>query len=178
MLVERVALQAVPEYARIDRAVVELAVSRLLHGKAGFERALNAGFRAMELRQPCVASFIATELTEQEHPRVRELGYFLAVLIFRAFEEAFGPRLAGVGWPDLHRTALHLVADSELRSRVRGQTYSEDAIALGQPALVRRLRGELEHAVGDDPEIGGTALEQFYEKLLVVVWVLTHAVLP
>jgi hypothetical protein len=71
-----------------------------------------------------------------------------------------------------------LIADGELRSGGAGAFYSEDAIAVGQPALVGVLRDEVDRAVRDDPEAPWEALDAFYESLLVMVLVFTQAVAP
>ena len=57
-------------------------------------------------------------------------------------------------------------------------SYSEDAIAVGQPALIGLLRTEVDRAVQEQPDAPWEALDPFYESLLVMVLVLTHAVAP
>jgi hypothetical protein len=179
MFVERVALDEVPGYARIAPAVLNAVLSRMLCEPAGFARLLDAGFRAMEMRQPCLADYVAAEVAELPSPRVQGLGYFLAVLVFRAFEEAFGRRLASVQLQDVTAMLERLIADSQLRSQgAGGVSYSEDAIAVGQPALIGLLRTEVDRAVQDQPDAPWEALDPFYETLLVMVLVLTHAVAP
>jgi hypothetical protein len=179
MFVERVALDAVPGYARIAPAVLNSVLTGMLSEPAGFARLLDAGFREMELRQPCLANYVAAEVTELPGPRVQGLGYFLAVLVFRAFEEAFGSRLASVQLQDVTSMLERLIADSQLRSQgAGGVSYSEDAIAVGQPALIGLLRAEVDRAVEEQPEQPWEALDPFYESLLVMVLVLTQAVAP
>lgn len=179
MFVERVALQAVPEYARIPPDAVDAVLSRLLYEGGGLERALRSGYRGMEDRQPVLADYVASELAELAVPRVQNLAYFLSIFVYCTFEDSFGARVARVHLSDINRTLARLVADGELRSEwVRGTTYSEDAIAIGQPALVCRLRAEIDRVVNDEPEVAGEELDHFYESLLVMVLVLTHAVSP
>ncbi|MEY4582315.1 MAG: hypothetical protein RL701_7018 [Pseudomonadota bacterium] len=179
MFVDRVALQLVPDYARITPDVVDAELSKLLYETNGLERALRAGYRAMEARQPCLATYVAHELSELPLPRLQALGYFLSVFVFRVFNDTFTTRLACVQLSDINRTLERLVADGELRSEwVRGTTYSEDAIAVSQPALMNRLRAEVDRVVNEEPDVAGDALDQFYESLLVMVLVLTHAVAP
>jgi hypothetical protein len=179
MFVERVALDPTPASARIEPTVLTAVLSLMLGDPGELARTLDAGFRDMEGRQPNLARFIASEITQLPGPRVQALGYFLAVLIFRAFEEAFGTRLGCVPTHDMTHMLERLIADGELRSGgAAGSSYSEDAIAIGQPALVGLLRSEVDRAVAEDPNAPWEALDGFYESLLVMVLVLTQAVAP
>jgi hypothetical protein len=179
MFVEQVALDVVPEYARISLRVVDAVVSRFLQDPARFERSLDHGFHAMQARQPALAEYMAGEISQLPAARVQGLAYFLCVLVYRSFEEAFGARLARVELDDINGMLARLIADSELRAQwASGVTYSEDAIAVGQPALVNVLREEVDRAASDEPEIAWEAIDPFYESLLVVVLALTHAVAP
>jgi len=177
MFVERVALDVVPPDARIAQATVDAVLARLARDHEGMPRALRAGFLEMEQRQPCLAAYVAHELSELQLPEVQAEAYFLSVLVFRAFEDAFGARLARVELPDINRALTRLIADSELRAEhVRGATYSEDAIAVGQPALLCCMRAHIDRAVDHRPALAWESLDRFYESLLVMVLVLTQAV--
>jgi hypothetical protein len=177
MFVERVALDAVPSYARVAPAALHAVLKQMLGHPAALARELDAGFREMESRQPCLAKFISGDVAELPGPGVQALAYFLSVLVFRVFEEAFGARLGTVRTPDLTHMLARLIADGELRSGgAAGPSYSEDAIAVGQPALVGLLRNEIDRAVREDPDAPWEALDAFYESLLVMVLVLTQSV--
>ena len=177
MFVEPVALAAVPGYARIMQGSVDGALSRIAHAHDGHERALRAGFLEMEQRQPALAAYVAHELSDLQLDEVQAQAYFLSVLVFRVFEEAFGPRLPRVELADINRALARLIADSELRAQhLRGATYSEDAIAVGQPALLCCLRAQIDRAIHDRPELAWESLDRFYESLLVMILVLTQAV--
>ncbi|HEX4351575.1 MAG TPA: hypothetical protein VHZ95_01650 [Polyangiales bacterium] len=179
MFVERVALDPVPAHAQVGSAALREVLARLAGKPHTLSRALDAGFREMEARQPCLAKVIADELAELPGLRVQAVAYFLAVLVYRAFEEAFGVRMAAVQGRDLNHMLDRLIADGELRSSGAGGTsYSEDAIAIGQPALVGLLRQEIDRAVEETPNAPWEALDTFYESLLVMVLVLTQSVAP
>jgi len=179
MFVERVALDSVPAYARIAPSVLTAVLTRMVGQPQALARVLDAGFREMEQRQPCLAKYVSEEVAGLPGPRVQALAYFLSVLVFRAFEEAFGARLGAVNTNDLMHMLDRLIADGELRSGgAAGPSYSEDAIAVGQPALVGLLRTEVDRAVEDDPDAPWEALDAFYESLLVMVLVLTQSVAP
>ena len=179
MFVEPVALDPIPAYARIAPSVLTSVLARLLEGPDKLARSLDAGFRDMEGKQPALAAFLAEEVADLPGPRVQGVAYFLAVLVFRAFEAAFGARLGRVQTRDMTHMLERLIVDGQLRSGgAAGASYSEDAIAIGQPALVGLLRSEVDRAVADDPNAPWEALDDFYESLLVMVLVLTQAVGP
>lgn len=177
MFVEPVALDDVPDHARILPSVVDVVGRRVFCGSSERVRTLGGGFRLMEQRQPALAAFVAYELSELVSPQLQEVAYGLSVFVFSAFDEAFGLRLRRVELSDINRALSRLVADSELRSTwVRGNSYSEDAIALGQPALIGCLRAEIERTISRQPEIEWENLDRFYESLLAMVLVMTQAV--
>lgn len=179
MFVEPVALGAVPAYARVAQAVVDAVWTRMYRSSNGLDRALAAGFRRMEQRQPALAAFVAYELSELLSQQLQAVAFRLSMLVFSAFEEAFGSKLGRVELSDINRALSCLVADSELRSQwVRGNTYSEDAIAIGQPALVACLRAEMERAIAGAPDLEWENLDRFYQSLLAMVVAMTHAVAP
>lgn len=179
MFVEPVALDVVPSYARIAQSVVDAVIRRVGRVARDVDKLLAGSFRRMEQRQPALATFVAYELSELASQQLQSVAYRLSVLVFSAFEEAFGARVGRVELSDINRALSRLVADSELRSVwVPGNTYSEDAIAIGQPALVACLRAEVERAVASQPGLEWDNLDRFYESLLAMVVVMTHAVAP
>jgi hypothetical protein len=180
MFVERVALAEIPMHARIEPLVLQSVLTQLGAEPRGLRHQLDRGFHELQARQPCLADFVAGEIAQLPGPRIQALGYFLAVLVYRVFEEAFGSQLSAVQLPDVSRTLEQLVTDSQLRSEgAGGSSYSEDAIAVGQPALISLLRNEIDRAVSINPdEPRWDSFDAFYESLLVLVLVLTQAVAP
>ena len=179
MFVEPVALVPTPAYARIAPNVLVTVLSSMLDKSRVLPRALDAGFREMESRQPALSAFLADEIAKLPDPRVQGFAYFLAVLVFRAFESSFGVRLGRIQTRDMTHMLERLIVDGQLRSGgAAGASYSEDAIAIGQPALVGLLRSEVDRAISRDPQAPWEALDDFYQGLLVAVLVLTEAVGP
>lgn len=178
MFVQRVALEAIPPYAQVAPSVLTSVLSRMLGDPEALTLALDDGFRAMESRQPCLAEFVSGELALIEGPKLSAVGYFLAVLVYLAFEEAFGDRLGRVQNADVMQTLDQLLTDGELRTRdVERVSYSEDAIALGQPALIALLRSEVDRALEAAPEDAVTErVDALYEMLLVELLALTRVV--
>jgi hypothetical protein len=187
VFVENVAFEPVPDYARVQSDVLREVRSRLLR-EPSLAAALDAAFVAIERRQPAIASFIAHDLAAIDAPSAQGVAYFLAMLVVLSFEEAFGRRLGCVDLGDLSWSLDRLLADGEVRAGgSAGRFYSEDALALGQPAIIKLLRAEFDVALSSLPknaESEGEAvqltkqLESFYQTLLVLTLALTHAVAP
>ena len=182
VFVERVAFESVPSYARIDPDVLADVRTRLLSDSNVLGTTLSAAFRALEHRQPAIASFIAHDLASIDDPGVQGVAYFMSMLVVQAFDESFGQRLGCVELADLHAALDRLIADGELRVvSGPGAFYSEDAVALGQPAVVKLLRAEFDAAlelVPADETSVAASLDRFYETLLVLTLALTQAVAP
>jgi hypothetical protein len=180
MFVQPVALPPVPDFARVAPAVLTRVLSRMLGDPSALTALLDDGFRDMEARQPHLAEYVSNELALAEGPRISAIAYFLSVLLHQTFDEAFGSRVGRVQQVDLEQTVDRLVTDGELRTRSTDRvSYSEDAIALGQPALVSVLRSELDRALEDAPEESKSpSIDTLYEMLLVELLALTNAVAP
>lgn len=187
MFVENVAFEPVPDYARVTSDVLREVRSRLLR-EPSLAAALDAAFVAIERRQPAIASFIAHDLAGIDAPAAQGVAYFLSMLVVLSFEESFGRRLGCVEIADLSESLDQLLTDGELRaSGNAGRFYTEDALALGQPAILKLLRAEIDVAMGRLPRNAESEreaaeltkqLETFYQTLLVLVVTLTHAVAP
>jgi hypothetical protein len=187
VFVESVALDPVPHYARVQSDVLREVRSRLL-AEQSLALALDSAFRAIERRQPAIANFIAHDLAGIDAPSAQGVAYFLSMMVVLAFEEAFGRRLACVELADLTLAVDRLLADGELRaSGNAGRFYSEDMLALGQPAILKLLRAEFDVALNSLPANMDTQrdaadladqLETFYQTLLVLTLALTSAVAP
>jgi hypothetical protein len=110
------------------------------------------------------------------------------MMVVLSFEEAFGRRLGCVELVDLTHSLERLITDGEVRATGNaGRFYSEDALALGQPAIMKLLRVEIDVAMGTLPRSAesdrdaadlGKQLETFYQTLLVLTLTLTQAVAP
>jgi hypothetical protein len=173
MWIQAGALSPVPTYAVLADDALKGVVQRLADYKA-LQQRLDDGFRQLEREQPALAFFLSGELTELELQPAQALAYFLFLLVFMAFREGFGARLRELAEDDIDAALEQLLLDGEVRSRTcRAQSYSEDAIALGQPALMRIVQGEIENA----PEEAGE-LSPIVQAVLVEIVALTHAVAP
>jgi hypothetical protein len=173
MWIQAGALAPVPSYAVIADDALKGVVQRFADHTA-LQRSLDDGFRQLELEQPALADFLTHELHELDTQPAQALAYFLFLLVFIAFREGFGVRLREISGDDVECALEQLLIDGEVRSRTcPAQSYSEDMIALGQPALMRIVQGEIENA----PEEAGE-LAPIVQAVLVEIVALTQAVAP
>ena len=173
MWIQAGALAPTPGYAVVDKNAVAQVLRRLTAGDL-LEPRLHASFRLLEREQPSLASFVADELSMLETSAGQALSYFLFLVAFLSFREAFGPRLGAVTQDDLDAALDQLVADSEVRGHTCGAgSYSEDVVAAAQPALMSLVQGEIELA----PE-GTGDLDAALQALLVHIVALGRAVAP
>lgn len=175
MFLQRVALEPVPQYAVVDEQVVA-HVLRGLTASGELKHELSGAFRQLEVRQPALAECLGEELAEVERASTQTLTYFLFLVIYLCFEHAFGERLGTVTAAELDATIERLLTDGELRQQaLREGSYSEDVVALGQPALVRLIDSELSRALAAG---GQRDAAPVFEALLIEILALTEAVSP
>jgi hypothetical protein len=141
---------------------------------------LDVGFREMERQQPALSRYISDEIAEIADPQLSALAYFLGVVLFLAFREAFPARVLAVSSDEIRQVLDRLVTDGELRQTgAAGPSYSEDAIAQAQPVLASLLRDEIDRAVQETSENAAPLhVDSVYEALLVQMLALSYAVGP
>lgn len=171
MLVTPGAIEPIPAFAIVDDSALRTVLQRVTRGES-MRRELDAAFRQLETRQPALAELMAGELAELDGPAEQAIGYFLFLTIYMTFEQAFGARLGTVTHTQLDATFERLLTDSEVREGCVWGTCTEDAVALGQPALMGLVDRELERAGNIE------ALHPMVEALLVEVVSLSHSVAP
>lgn len=169
MLIGHGALEPAPRHAEVPEHVV-LTVLRELGDEDGLRARLDREFHRLEAEQPTLADLLSSELTGVEDAGAQALAYYLFLVVTAAFRDAFGARLALVSDLDLDQAIETLLADGEVRSRtcIAG-SYSQDVVALWQPALMRLVQAELD-AAHDAP------VDAVLQILLVLVVALTRAV--
>jgi hypothetical protein len=173
MWIQAGALAPVPTYAVIADDALKGVVQRL-SDHAKLQRRLDDAFRQLEREQPALAHFLSGELHDLELQAAQALAYFLFLLVFLAFRDGFGPRLREIAEDDVEAALAQLLADGEVRSQTcRANSFTEDMVALGQPALMRVVQGEIDNA----PDEAGE-LTPIVQAVLVEVVALTHGVAP
>jgi hypothetical protein len=179
VLVQRVAIEPVPPYAVVDEETVVQVVQRVTREDDAVP-VLEAAFDRLERRQPAMAGWLADELGSATELGAQTLTYFLFLIVFMSFDEAFGGRLAEVRRDDLARTFDRLAADGELRDATGpAGTYSEDAVSVSQPALMTLIHGEVERALDAAGQAGRQLdVDPIVQALLIEVLALSAAVAP
>jgi hypothetical protein len=170
MLIGHGALEPAPGYAVVPEHVVR-AVLRELGEDELLRVRLDREFRRLEAGQPTLADMLSSELHGIDEAAGQALVYYLFLTVCAAFREAFGARLGEVGDRDLDRAIETLLADGEVRSQtcIAG-SYSQDIVALWQPALMRLVNAEI------DASEDAAQVEPVLQILLVLVVALTRAV--
>lgn len=176
MIVQPVALPQVPPHAVVEQPIVTSILDQITRDITTLRRGLDAGFHDIERSHPTLAEFLADEIAQLDSAAGQSLAYFLSVLVYLSFREAFGARLAEISHQDVKRHRMHLLTDGTLRhAGISHGTYSEDQITIGQPALVRMVRREIDRAASEDG-IPWSALDPLFEALLVEVLLLSESV--
>lgn len=170
MLIGHGALEPAPRHAEVPDHVV-LAVLRELGDDDGLRARLDREFRRLEAEQPTLAEMLSSELTGLEEAAAQALAYYLFLAVCAAFREAFGLRLGPVSELDLDAAIETLLADGEVRSRtcIAG-SYSQDVVALWQPAVMRLVNAEIDAAQA------AAHVDPVLQVLLVLIVALTRAV--
>lgn len=177
VLIPLVALDPVPRWAVVDHDCVARVVERVTQENDA-QALLEAAFARLERRHPALAELLGAELDVAESPSARTLSYFLFLIVFMSFEEAFGSRLDGIDDDDLRRARDQLLTDGELRAAGPLESYSEDAIALGQPAVMRLVHGEITRMLDGHETRAPFDVEPIVRLLLVEVLALSASVAP
>ncbi|MDD9938349.1 MAG: hypothetical protein OXT09_32370 [Myxococcales bacterium] len=172
MFIQRVALEQVPTYAVVEQPVVADVLQELTGGD--LRAHLDQVFRRVEMQQPALGELISGELAAIEGAPGQALAYFLLLVVYRSFEEAFGTRLGEISDVDIERVFQRLVVDGEVRRQsCTAGSFSEDMVAVGQPALMALIGEECDRAAETAPDV-----DRIFEALLIEVLALTEAVAP
>jgi hypothetical protein len=173
MWIQAGALAPVPAYAVVSKEAVARVLQRLTTSGA-LQSRLDEAFRVLEREQPALAGFLAAELSDLDHQAAQALGYFLFLVGFLSFREEFGARIGSISDAELQAALCSLVADGEVRERAcRAGSYSEDALSIGQPALMALVHGEIDLAPEQTADF-----DPVLQTLLVGLVALTDAVAP
>jgi hypothetical protein len=170
MLIGHGALEPAPRFAEVPEHIV-VTVLRELGDDDGLRARLDREFHRLEVEQPTLADMLSSELSGIEEAAAQALAYYLFLVVCGAFRDAFGARLGLIGELELDQAIETLLADGEVRSRTcMAGSFSQDVVALWQPALMRLVHAEIDAAsaaVQADPVL---------QVLLVLVVALSRAV--
>ena len=178
VFLRKAALRPVPSWAVVDEVALDSLEAELGEDDENLQTALDAGYRDMDRLQPALAEFLAHEVSSQPDELAQSVGYFLAVVVYLAFKEAFPTRVAGVDPAELKLALETLAVDEQLRAEDPSEIFeSDDVVAMGQPALVSYVQHHFDEAlVQAGPEADLDAFDVVYRAVLVEVIALSHAV--
>ncbi len=144
----------------------------------GLQDVLDSGYRELDRKQPVLGSFLAEEVSSRRDEMAQSLGYFLAVTVYMAFDEAFPTRLFAIDEDALRIAVDTLEADEELRANNPTEVLdSDDVVAMGQPTVLHFVQHHLQEALeqaGEEADLDD--LDSIYRAILVEVIALSHAV--
>lgn len=178
MFLRKAAIRPVPRFAVIEESAID-SVEELLGAKEDtLQSVLDDGFDELDRKQPALARFLASVISECKDELVQSVGYFLCVSVFIAFREAFPTRLREVDERALEIAGDMLETDEELRASDPHEVLdSDDVVALGQPALLQFVQQHIQEALDQaEEEIELEELDKVYRALLIEVIALSHAV--
>jgi hypothetical protein len=106
------------------------------------------------------------------------LGYFLALTVWLAFDEAHGEKLATVSREEIVATQELLELDEEMRCADGTESLeSEDVVAMDQPALLQFIHDHVDatlHAHADSVDVDDVNI--VYRAILVQLLALSYSV--
>src|SRR5436309_1442862 len=115
MWVRSAAIRPVPAFAQLPRAALEAVEEWLGDDEAATEKRLNEVYELLEAKQPVLADRLSAAFAKNRDDVAMALGYFLALVIYRAFDEAFGAKLAAISTLALTGVEEALALDEQLR---------------------------------------------------------------
>lgn len=182
MWVRGAAIRPVPAYAVVSQDVLAAIEHELAESGSGDNPEIEDAFARFERTQPHLAQFAADVLQKPLDETALALGYFLNIVVWLAFERAFGERLAEVTEGQLEAAQAAVSLEEELRA-----THSEepldvdDVMAIEQPAILAFLNEHVDAALeptDDAREVDVDDVHAVYHAALVVTLALSHGVRP
>ncbi len=135
-------------------------------------------FERFEREQPALATMVGDTLAEPLDDTAIALGYFLALTVWLAFEEAHRGAISQVAPAEVDATRQLLDLDEELRRGDADEALdSDDVIAMEQPALVEFIHDHLDGALethADDVDVDD--VHRVYRAVVIELLSLSYAV--
>lgn len=180
MWVRSAAIRPVPPYAQLPLAALGRAEAWLSEDESSAEARLNAAFERFERAQPALSAHVGGRLTRLNDEVALALGYFLTLVVWLAFEEAFDSRLGVPDETQLRGVEQSLDLDEELRGADPAEAVdSDDVVAMEQPHALLFIHEHIDTALEEYPEEADVdEVHGAYRVLLVQVLALSYAVSP
>ncbi len=178
MWVRRSAIRPVPPYARIPAYALEAVRDGLAEDDEEARAQLDEAFERFEESQPALATHIADVLNRPLDETALALGYFLALGVWLAFEQAHGEHIDEVREQELEATDELLTLDEELRQSDPAEALdSDDVIAMEQPNLLEFVHEHIDATLETHAEqVDVDDVHAVYRIVLVEILALSYAV--
>lgn len=179
MWVRKSSIRPVPAFARVTAGTVDKVREGLLaRSEEDDEDGLDEFFEDFEDAQPALYAAVSNALEEPIDETARALGYFLALVVWLAFQDAHGRALKNVSTDEIRGTTELLEFDSQLRAEDPGEPLeTDDVITMLQPALMQFVHEQIQGALEDQSsEANLDELQAVYKILMVELLSLSYAV--
>lgn len=139
-----------------------------------------------EAEQPYLAARLDRVIRRSNDDMATALGYFLALVVWRAFDESFATKIGLVDQTAIESVEQALVLDEEIRGQDPAEAVdSDDVVAMEQPHIVHYLNEHIEAGLevqatpsGEVIPVSVDAVHAVYRHLLMQVLALSYAVAP
>ncbi len=176
----RAAISAIAAHAMVSPEAIAEAEAEV-SDDGDLEAQVMEAFGALERAQPALGRWLRVVIAPVSDDTAQSLGYFLSIVVFRAFDHAFSHRMRPVDDDALAAVRATFEWDEELRRGDADELLeSDDLVAIGQPYLMSFVRGQLEAALepdeyGDPVEIDLEAIAAVYRAVLIEILALGQA---
>lgn len=177
MWVRSSAIRPVPSYARVPASALESVRLSLAEDEDEARVQLDEAFDRFEEEQPCLSAHIGDVLNAPLDETVLALGYFLALAVWLAFEQAHG-QLDEVSAESIGATLELLGLDEELRRADPTESLdTDDIVAMEQPHLLEFVYEHVNATLeANAPHIEVDDIDVIYRVILVEILALSYAV--
>jgi len=139
---------------------------------------LDEAFERFERTQPPLAARVAENLSKPLDETALALGYFLALAVWLAFEQAHGRHIGQIKDQELNATDELLSLDEDIRRSDPAEALdSDDVIAMEQPHLLEFVHEHIDatlEAHADNIDVDD--VHAVYRLVLVEILALSYAV--
>lgn len=176
--VRRSAIRPVPAYARVPERALEAVRDNLSEDDDEAHAQLDAAFERFEQKQPDLAAHVAEVLSRPLDETALALGYFLALAVWLAFEQAHGEHIEEVDEQEIDATEQLLALDEELRRGDPAEPLdSDDVVAMEQPHLLEFAHEHVDVTLETHAEeVDVDDVHVVYHLVLVEILALSYAV--
>ena len=139
---------------------------------------LDDAFERFERTQPALAAHVAETLGKPLDETALALGYFLALAVWRAFEQMHGEHMEEIQEQELSATDELLTLDEELRRADPAEALdSDDVIAMEQPYLLEFVHEHVDATLeAHAEEVDVDDVHVVYRTVLIEILALSYAV--